>query len=77
MDMINEIDDIDDAALLAPILVAALSKMGAFGREGAEALIDEMEGRGNEFEEEDRGNVGEAVSWLSTEVSERMDFAVG
>ena len=77
MDIINEIDDIDDAALLAPILVAALSKMGAFGREGAEALIDEMEGRGDEFEEEDRGNVGEAVSWLSTEVSERMDFAVG
>lgn len=62
---------------LAPVLVAALARMGQLGRQGSEALIAEMRRDEKAFEENLRSDVQEAISWLVDEVSDDQGFSLG
>lgn len=67
----NAIADLDGADL-ARVVAAALARMGEKGREGADALVERLQelDEGTDAEQDQRGNIKEALSWLSEEVSD-------
>lgn len=74
-ELVQKISEIKDPKELGPVVVAALEALGFHGKEGADAVIEAMQTRGDEFTDSGaRGNVQEALSWLGEEISAEMDF---
>lgn len=73
MDIVSQVSDMTPEQL-APVLIAALARMGQHGREGSDALIAEMRRDEEAFEETLRGDIQEALGWLFEEVSTDQGF---